>query len=132
MSIRSPAGRASADRSRASAEQKWENLFVEALPPEQQREILKALADKAREGDVRVAAFLFDRLYGRPSAARPAPGESDDTERYDLRVLDDTELETLARLLDKCFVGGDAPPEAGHGALGMGPTTLPAGPGSVR
>ena len=84
-----------------------ERLFARALLVERQEAILGALAEKAAAGDVHVAAFLFDRLYGRPAAAPTrtlsVPNEESP---YDLRKLDDEELATLSHLLDKCMPDG--------------------------
>jgi hypothetical protein len=107
-------------------------LFDEALPPEKRRAILEALAEKAQAGDVRVAAFLFDRLYGRPAAApAPRPGQSSDSERIDLRRLDDREMETFAGLFEKA-AGLEREPDDpdGDGGAHTG-LALSPGPGSV-
>ena len=85
-----------------------EGLFARALPVSRQEAILNALAEKVSSGDVHVAAFLFDRLYGRPSFAPRRTLAVKPEQEYDLRLLDDEELATLDRLLTKCTPGATA------------------------
>jgi len=78
-------------------------LFEEAVPLETRRAVLRKLAQQAVNGDLRVAAFLFDRVYGRPSAAEPGEGASDNSgSDFDLDRLNDREFNTVVRLLEKC------------------------------
>lgn len=44
-------------------------LLDSALTDEIRRDIIAALADRAKAGDVRAAEFLFDRAYGKPRQA---------------------------------------------------------------
>jgi hypothetical protein len=84
-----------------------ERLFGRVLPVTRQEAILDALAEKAAAGDVQVAAFLFDRLYGRPGTApKRDPNAAGDGSKLDLRLLDDDEVSTLCAILQKCNVGG--------------------------
>jgi hypothetical protein len=54
-----------------------EQRIVDALP-----EIINALIGQAKAGDLKAAAYLCDRILGRPTGARIAPAE--DCERpYD-------------------------------------------------
>src|SRR5450432_1249915 len=104
MGSRPPGG----GRLSAARQRELERLFLEAFPPEKRSALLGALTEKALAGDVRAAAFLFDRIYGRPGAA-PKPAESDETdgEHCDLRRLDDREMDVLDCLLEKCVVRDD-------------------------
>jgi hypothetical protein len=78
-------------------------LFEETVPLETRRAVLRRLAQLAVDGDLRVAAFLFDRVYGRPTAAEPSEGVSDDHGLdFDLDRLNDREFNTVVRLLEKC------------------------------
>jgi hypothetical protein len=83
-------------------------LFEEALPVETRCAVLATLVDKAVAGDLRVAEFLFERLYGRPGPTpRTERAEGDDAVHLDLSELDDGEIDTLVHLLGRCKTCGD-------------------------
>jgi hypothetical protein len=50
-------------------------LLGEALPWAKRRAIVDVLVEEAVGGDVRVAEYLLDRLYGRPGLAERAMGD---------------------------------------------------------
>ena len=80
-----------------------EELFEEALPREKQLALVEALVDRAMGGDVRVAEYLFDRIYGRPAlAARRTVADEVEMTTMDLSVLDESEVLMLDHLLKKC------------------------------
>ena len=120
------------ERSASDAVADRSRLFEEAFPLEKRRAILEALAEKALAGDVRVAAFLFDRFYGRPAAVpKPEPSQPADAGRVDLGRLDDEEMDTLAALFRKARDLEQRPAEL-RGSGGRGPAqALPLGPGGV-
>jgi hypothetical protein len=47
-----------------------EQRIVDALP-----EIISALIDRAKDGDLRAAAYLVDRILGKSAATRVAPAD---------------------------------------------------------
>lgn len=49
-----------------------ERRIVEALP-----EIVEGLVGRARQGDVRAAAYLIDRILGKTTAMKAPPAERD-------------------------------------------------------
>ena len=81
-----------------------DDLFDTALPVRKRREILDALVAKAVNGDLRVAGFLFDRLYGRAGNTRKTAASEPESSRFDVRRLSEKEFKTLDRLLRKCEV----------------------------
>ena len=117
---------------RAERRRELDGLFLEAFPPEKRREILENLAEKAKAGDVRVAAFLFDRCYGRPGASvSPEDNAEADMQRFDMSRLDDREMEVFAALLEKGVARDDPPADDDRGEEGHRPPALPPGPGRI-
>ncbi len=80
-----------------------DRLFEESVPLDKRRAIIDELVKRAAAGDVRVAAFLFDRLYGSPgAAAKPAAAEAKPASHFDLNRLPDKEFDFFVGLLEKC------------------------------
>ena len=98
-------------------------LFDAVISLRRRRTILRALAGKAAAGDLQVAAFLFDRIYGRPGVAQagavgsPKAAEAE-TVRLDVRRLNEKEMVTFARLFEKCVVKDDSAGCAARGTVG--------------
>jgi hypothetical protein len=70
------------------------------LSEARRRAIVDVMVGKAMEGDVRAAAFLFDRFYGRPAvAALPEMDSEEEVRRMDLRRLGEDDLETIEGIL---------------------------------
>jgi hypothetical protein len=118
-------------RARGEPEQSEEAIFDEALPPERQRAILEALVKKAGEGDVRIAAFLFDRLYGRPGAAKAATTEGAAGPHFDLSRLADSEFNILVHLLEKCDPRREPAGTGPRRRRGIRTAAIPREPGGV-
>ena len=80
--------------------------------------ILDVIFGKAMEGDVRAAAFLFDRVDGRvPLAVAPEVGTGVTRRRADLSRLGIEELEAIGKLLrGEGGAGGDGTDAGGGGA----------------
>ncbi len=106
-------------------------LFDVVLSERKRRAIVRKLAEKAADGDVQATAFLFDRLYGRPGVAKAAV-DTADIVRLDVRRLNEEEMQTFARLFEKCVVTDDAAGSATGGTLGRRRVALPARSSSVR
>jgi len=84
-------------------------LFDVALSERMRRSIVRALAKKAKEGDVRAIAVLFDRVYGRPGTMQKAgSGESTDIVKLDIQRLNEEEMKTFASLFEKCIIEDDS------------------------
>jgi hypothetical protein len=71
-----------------------ERRIVSALP-----EIIDRLIDKAKEGDVRAAAYLCDRMLGRSASLKMPPSEDWRTTFYDSSDGSDT-ISEIRRMLD--------------------------------
>lgn len=81
-----------------------EHTLQEVVTRERLEYILEKIMRSAADGNLKAAAFLFDRTYGKPAGTpRDAPTEADETEEraLDLTRLTDEELDTLASLLKK-------------------------------
>lgn len=70
---------------------------------EEAKEIIKALLQKAKKGDVRAAEVLLDRMYGKPKQDINQKTTIHD-DRPDISKLTDGELRTLSELKRKCGV----------------------------
>ena len=57
--VRNPAGRPKNSISLA-------RIVREAVDKNEQREILKSVAEQAKNGNIKAAEFIFDRIYGKP------------------------------------------------------------------
>jgi hypothetical protein len=97
--------RLASGRKAAERRRELEQLFLEVIPPERRRAILEQITLSAAQGDLRAAAFLFDRIYGKP-VGLPNHDESSEANEAEIRAPDlsrltDHEVETLACLLRK-------------------------------
>ncbi len=127
---REPARQARGRRDRGDEEA--ERVFGVAISVQRRRAIVKALAEKAANGDVQATIFLFDRMYGRPGVApKPTVIDGSETTRLNLRRLDEEETQIFARLFEKCVVEDGEVERGPRGEMGGGGVALSEGPGGV-
>lgn len=77
-----------------------QDLIRETVPREKLKSIIEVMSHLANAGDTKAAAWLFDRLYGRPVQHLEVSDEAESVP-YDLSRLTEEELDTLERLTRK-------------------------------
>jgi hypothetical protein len=102
-----------------------ERLFEEALPWEKRRAVLDVLVKEAISGDVRVAEYLIDRLYGRPGMMARAIAAEPEAAPLDMSVLNDEEAIYLADLLGRCETNSGSQGRGAGGEAGGGAPEVP-------
>ena len=120
-------------RSERRVDPELTELFAEVMPRERRRAIVELLVGRAVDGDVRVAMYLFDRLYGRPNIA-PAPMGFEEalTTPLDMGALDDMEAANLVDLLERCGFHEPSGERAGGGEEGGRAAAVSEGTGCLR
>lgn len=101
--------------------QELQALLAEAVSRDRRKDILEMMMFRALSGDAKCAAFLFDRMYGKPvQHLEIATEETSGPPPVDLSRLTAEELAVLERLMRKAAIDGadgeqviDLPAESG-------------------